>query len=145
MTSGVEREKEEIEAYKRQILEYLQQTPGGTLAGACAKVSVGYSTAYVWRNDDHEWSAKLDTARAISNDLGGDFAEGKLMACINNSEFPAIKFYLGTKHKNRGYVERQEQTGADGAPIKTESTASVAISGVPDLVKTVIQQVRDEY
>jgi len=29
-------------------------------------------------------------------------------------------FYLKTKGKNRGYVERQEITGADGMPTKFE-------------------------
>ena len=126
MTSGVKRSLEEIAAYKAQILEYLGETPGGTFFGACAKLKVGYSTGNVWLKDDPDWRAEIDVARKMADAVGGDFAEGKLMNCIQQGEFPAIKYYLGTKHKNRGYVERQEQTGAEGGPIQTKAEVAVA-------------------
>ena len=108
MTSGVKWSLEEIAVYKEKILHYIEQTPGGTLFGACSKLKVGYSTGYVWRKDDPEWAAKVDEARKLADEVGGDFAEGKLMSCIQKDIFPAIKFYLTTKHKHRGYSEKQE-------------------------------------
>ena len=37
-----------------------------------------------------------------------DLAESKLMENINNNENIAIIFYLKTKGKQRGYIEKQE-------------------------------------
>ena len=46
-----------------------------------------------------------------------DFVENKLQEQINKGNITAIIFYLKTQAKDRGYVERQEITGKDGAPI----------------------------
>lgn len=50
----------------------------------------------------------------------GDFAEGKLFKAIEKGEAWAIAFYLRTKHRRRGYVEKQEleHTGKDGGAIE---------------------------
>ncbi len=45
-----------------------------------------------------------------------DLAEGKLYQNINDGDNTAIIFFLKTQAKDRGYVERVEQTGADGGP-----------------------------
>jgi hypothetical protein len=44
-----------------------------------------------------------------------DFAEGMLMRLMREGNIAATIFYLKTQGKHRGYVERQELTGADGA------------------------------
>ncbi len=49
--------------------------------------------------------------------LMGDRAELKLFTAIARNEPWAIKFYLRTKHKARGYVERSELSGPDGGPV----------------------------
>ena len=50
-----------------------------------------------------------------------DLAESKSMTLINEAYWPAIKYRLSTKGKDRGYVERQERhiegTGKDGAVV----------------------------
>ncbi len=46
----------------------------------------------------------------------------KLMEAVENGEIAAIIFRLKTKGKKRGYVERQELTGADNQPIITISS-----------------------
>ena len=40
---------------------------------------------------------------------------------VRNEHASAIMFYLRTMGKGRGYVERQETTGADGEAIKIQS------------------------
>ena len=45
-----------------------------------------------------------------------DFAESQLHQQIGNNNTTATIFYLKTKGKKRGYIERQEITGADGIP-----------------------------
>jgi hypothetical protein len=47
-----------------------------------------------------------------------DTAETKLIEQIEDGQMWAIKYYLSTQGKDRGYVERQEVTGSDGGPIQ---------------------------
>ena len=46
-----------------------------------------------------------------------DIAELNLRKAVINADPWALKYQLSTKGKNRGYVERQEITGADNAPL----------------------------
>jgi hypothetical protein len=43
-----------------------------------------------------------------ANESTLDLAESKLIALVEKEEWPAIRFLLVTKGKDRGYVERQE-------------------------------------
>lgn len=117
MTSGVKREPEEIESLKKRVILYLLEQPGGTFCGACKAINLPLCTAYQWRKEDKDFDIGVIEARAQSDDIGGDLAESKLMQAINNNELTAILFYLKTKHKNRGYVERSEHTAKDGMPF----------------------------
>jgi hypothetical protein len=47
-----------------------------------------------------------------------DLAETELIKLIQGGDLSAVKYYLSTKGKGRGYVERQEVTGKDGEKIK---------------------------
>lgn len=46
-----------------------------------------------------------------------DRAENKLIKAIDRGDLKAVMFYLRTIGKGRGYTERQEVTGQDGAPL----------------------------
>lgn len=46
-----------------------------------------------------------------------DTAELALWTALQNKEAWAISLVLKTLGKDRGYIERQEHTGADGSPI----------------------------
>lgn len=58
-----------------------------------------------------------------------DDAEEKLANAVARGEAWAITLALKTIGKHRGYVERMEQTGADGAPL--EKGTNVVIVEVP--------------
>ena len=47
-----------------------------------------------------------------------DIAELALYKAIQDGEAWAVSLYLKTQGKGRGYVERQELTGPNGAPIE---------------------------
>ena len=47
-----------------------------------------------------------------------DYTEDMLWKAIQKGEAWAICFFLKTKGKTRGYIERQEHTGEDGKPIR---------------------------
>jgi len=62
-----------------------------------------------------------DALKAYNNENENvlDLAESKLIENINDNDNTAIIFYLKTKGRNRGYVERQEI--AHSGEIKTEN------------------------
>ena len=53
-------------------------------------------------------------------ELNLDTAERKLMTLIASGNLGAVIFYLKTKGKSRGYVERVEATGSGGGQIKID-------------------------
>jgi alanine-alpha-ketoisovalerate/valine-pyruvate aminotransferase len=64
--------------------------------------------------------AKSSIIREAVDDSRGelvDISEQKLRAAVINGEPWAIAMVLKTLGKSRGYVERQEVTGADGGAI----------------------------
>jgi len=134
MTNGVAHTSEELDNYKKKVLEYLVKTAGGTFAAACKYAGIPYSTAYDVRAKDPEWAEAVVAARRASDDLGGDFAESKLMEAIANNELTGIIFYLKTKHKNRGYIERLENQHNGAIPM-TDVTPS-------DRIKQMVTEVR---
>ena len=57
----------------------------------------------------------LDYPMTITYNL--DFAETMLMKHIREGDTTSLIFYLKTKGRERGYVERVEATGANGSPL----------------------------
>lgn len=108
MASGVAYTAEETESIKKTILNYLNETPGGTFAAACKLANVGHTWAYDLRGKDPLFGAAVAAAMKEADRLGGDFAESKLMKKINEDDTTCILFYLKTKHKHRGYVEKSQ-------------------------------------
>ena len=76
------------------------------------------SSAYKIRSADPDFAKAIDEARKASDATGGDVAETALMNAIIKGNIVATIFYLKTKHKDRGYVERSELTGVGGVPFR---------------------------
>tara|TARA_R110000803_G_scaffold35719_3_gene77108 strand:+ start:256 stop:615 length:360 start_codon:yes stop_codon:yes gene_type:complete len=96
---------------KESLLKALEQSLG-VVTVACKKSDVPRSTYYKWLNEDAEFAAEV---KDIEN-VALDFAESQLHKQISDNSTTATIFYLKTKGKKRGYIERQEITGADGMP-----------------------------
>ena len=90
----------------------------GIISTACEKAKINRSTYYEWRKTDTEFAEACDEA----NEFAGDFVESKLYKNIDSGDTSCIIFYCKTKLKNRGYVERQEITGANGNGIDISVT-----------------------
>lgn len=85
------------------MLEALEKSLG-IVTTACKTAGVARSTHYGWIDTDPEYKASVE---AVS-DIAIDFAESRLHKKIESGDTTAIIFYLKTKAKKRGYVERQE-------------------------------------
>ena len=113
------------EHHKKAIIDSLEKSLG-VVTTACKKVGVGRTTFYKWLSEDEEFAKQV---KDIEN-VALDFAESQLHKQIAADSTAATIFYLKTKGKKRGYVERQEITGAEGMPTnfqieiidKTEDT-----------------------
>lgn len=97
---------------KKAMLDALEKSLG-IVTTACKSVGISRQTHYRWMEEDAEYKAEVDGIA----DIALDFAESQLHKQIRDGEVTSTIFYLKTKGKKRGYVERQEMTGADGVPI----------------------------
>ena len=102
---------DKTEQHKKAIIEALEKSLG-VVTTACKTVGVGRTTFYGWLQDDLEFARQVNDIQNITL----DFAESQLHKQIKDGNTTATIFYLKTKGKKRGYVERQEITGADGMP-----------------------------
>ena len=95
---------------KRAIIEALEKSLG-VVTTACKQVGIGRTQFYEWLKDP-TFKTEVDSIQ----DIALDFAESQLHQQIQGGNTSANIFYLKTKGKRRGYVERQEITGAEGLP-----------------------------
>jgi DNA-binding Lrp family transcriptional regulator len=106
MTSGVK-------LSDAKIIKALEKNAGVITAAA---ESLGMDRASLSRRINK--SEKLKTACEEISESMVDLAEGKLLLALRNGNMTAIIFYLKTKGKARGYIERSEFTGAGGGPVE---------------------------
>jgi len=103
----------------------------GIVTKASETIGIAPSTHYGWLKDDEEYAFAVQEVQ----EKAIDFAESKLFDLMEgatkevvtqNGKVVTIKeapntsatiFYLKTKGKKRGYIERQEITGEEGRPI----------------------------
>jgi anaerobic C4-dicarboxylate transporter len=97
---------------KEQMLEALERSLG-IVTTACTAVGVGRTTHYQWMKDDPEYKRAV---KDIENRTL-DFAESHLHKLIKDGNPAATIFFLKTKGKARGYVERQEIEVAEKKPL----------------------------
>ena len=88
---------------KEQLLEALVKSLG-IVSTACLNVGVSRTTYYKYYNEDKDFQTLIDDI----SDVAIDFAESKLFDLMREGNPTAIIFYLKTKGKKRGYVEKQE-------------------------------------
>lgn len=76
---------------------------GCNIAGTCKAMRIARMTYYNWLENS-------EFASRVEDEVEGmiDYVEGKLMANIRSEKEASIFFFLKTRAKHRGYVERQE-------------------------------------
>ena len=100
---------------KKALLEALEQSLG-VVTTACKKVGISRNTFYKYYKSDSKFKKAVDDIENIAL----DFVESQLHKQISSGNTTATIFYLKTKGKKRGYVERQELTGKDGKDLVPE-------------------------
>lgn len=108
---------------KKEVLQELERQKG-IVTAACNNTGVPRSTFYKWANEDEEFKAAVDEIQEVAI----DYVESKLFEKIEGVQVTtgktteegepitysvppsdtAIIFFLKTKAKKRGYVEKQE-------------------------------------
>ena len=100
---------------KKKKVEFLEvySQKANNVHLTCKAIGISRSTFYAWIRDDDEFRETI--WHFEEGDI--DAAETALKRQILDGNTTAIIFYLKTKGKNRGYVERQELTGIDGQKL----------------------------
>ncbi len=99
---------------KESMLEALEQTLG-VVTTACKSTGIPRSTFYKWMREDEKFKRSVQDIENIAL----DFAESQLHTQMKNGNTSATIFYLKTKGKKRGYIERSELDLTSGEdPIK---------------------------
>lgn len=76
----------------------------GVVTPAAKIVGINRSTHYDWLKNDPEYKTEVESIE----DVALDFAESKLHTQIEKGDTTATIFYLKTKGKKRGYIEKNE-------------------------------------
>jgi hypothetical protein len=88
---------------KKAAIDALEEAKG-IVSEAWRSVGLARSTFYKWCTDDPEFKAAV----ADIQEVAIDYVEGKLFSLIENGDTAGTIFYLKTKGKHRGYVEKTE-------------------------------------
>ena len=88
---------------KGSFLKALEETHGN-ITDACSASNVSRSAYYDWMEKDKEFKVTVDDI--VEGVI--DHVESKLFENINKNDTTSIIFFLKTRGKKRGYVERQE-------------------------------------
>lgn len=96
---------------KQAMLKALEQQLG-IITAACKQVGIDRKTHYRWLEADPEYK---EAAEAIP-EVVLDFAENQLYKAIKDGNVTATIFFLKTRGKDRGYIERIQQEDITAKP-----------------------------
>lgn len=120
----------------KEAMLYALERANGIVTTATKHAGISRDTHYRWLKEDAQYAEACDMAKEIAL----DFVESKLMALINGvtvkdpkngtvyqrpPDTASVIFYLKTKGKHRGYVERSEIVNTD-VIIEIEGTTIIS-------------------
>lgn len=117
---------------KKAMIQALEKSLG-VVTSACKIVGINRSTHYEWLKTDEEYKREVDSIE----DIALDFAESQLHKQIKKGNTAGTIFYLKTKGKKRGYVERteiQQETTLKSLDINIIDTGIPLASNEKDIV-----------
>ena len=97
---------------KEQIIEVFRKK-GCNISATCSALGISRQTYYRWLKGDEDLAIDIeDSKEAVIDNV-----ESQLLSAINDGNITAIIFYLKTRGKSRGYVERSEISGINGQKL----------------------------
>lgn len=97
---------------KKLILEALNNSLG-VVTDALNSTNLSRTQFYKWMKDDPDFKADVEEVQNVAI----DFAESQLYSLISEKNPTAVIFYLKTKGKHRGYIERIENVNSQKDPF----------------------------
>lgn len=91
------------ELQKKAMIEALEKSLG-IVTSACKAVGISRMTHYRWLEEDSDYKKSVDDISEVAK----DFVESQLFKQIRENNPTSTIFFLKTKGKDRGYVERTE-------------------------------------
>lgn len=88
---------------KKEFIEIFT-TALGNIGATCLKTGIARVTFYEWMKTDNDFKQRVENLPEIRL----DFAENQLNKLMKKDHPAAIIFFLKTKGKQRGYIERTE-------------------------------------
>jgi len=99
---------------KKQAMIAAMEQQLGVVTAACKQAGISRWTHYNWLKEDPEYKQAIEHIP----DVCLDFAENVLFRAMKEGNITSAIFYLKTKGKKRGYVERVEQDFIQTEPSK---------------------------
>lgn len=103
ITETTEHKRETIKEKKERFLLFLKEEKGN-ITKASERFGISRALYYVWYNKDSKFAESCDNI--LDETL--DWVESKLFNLIDRGNYQSIIFYLKTRGKKRGYVEKSE-------------------------------------
>ncbi len=97
---------------KKLVLEALNNSLG-VVTDALKSTNLSRTQFYKWMKDDPDFKADVEEVQNVAI----DFAESQLYSLISEKNPTAVIFYLKTKGKHRGYIERIENVNSQKDPF----------------------------
>lgn len=98
--------------YQISVIKKAIDGSGGYITEIAARLKCDWHTA-----KDYITKLGLEEYLKLEEETRLDKAERKLDQQIDSGDTTALIFFLKTKGKKRGYIERQEITGAEGEKL----------------------------
>ena len=120
--------------FRLHEVETALRAAGGVYAHAARLLSVATGRSCTRQNIQHwvrKHSTLTETVRESLEEIK-DLAETALIDNIRNGDTNAIRFYLETKGKDRGYVRQYRVTGAEGQPLMVSPPQVEVVVYMPD-------------
>ena len=121
--------KNRIGHTKKELIEAMNKSLG-IVTKACQMTGIARSTFYKYYNEDPEFKKQADSCE----DIAIDFAESQLHKQIQEGVPSSTIFFLKTKGKKRGYVEKTEMEHSGTIiikPTKYGDTTPIPATSIP--------------
>jgi hypothetical protein len=103
--------REGLTQIQNELISALESSLG-VVSTACETLGISRTNHYKWMKECPEYRGQYDDLKNLSL----DYAESQLYKMIGKGNTAAVIFYLKTKGKERGYIERQEIAVSNDTP-----------------------------